>query len=171
MKLFSFISCLRTRASVDAMNLGQGTESFHPARFLETDDRDSRQGLYTTRQTTNRPFRNKNVKPLAGFTTLGGTILLSVPVLGLLRPISYNIRRPVELLFLLCDIFRSFLPRQLVLSMCVFCSLAAQHIERQMSASSGIRKDVKGNSHGLTLYPVLLKSCARIYGRHGGHVT
>lgn len=33
MKLFLFISCLRTRASVDAMNLGQGSESFHPPDF------------------------------------------------------------------------------------------------------------------------------------------
>jgi len=85
--------------------------------------------------------------------------------------IHYNIRRPLELLFLLCYIFRSLLPRQLILSTCVFYSLAAQHIQRQMSASSGIRKDVKGSSHGLTLYPVLPQLYARIYGRHGGHVT
>jgi len=54
-----------------------------PPRFLETADTDSRQGMYTTRQTTNRPYRDKNVRPL------GGTLLLSVPVLDLVRPISY----------------------------------------------------------------------------------
>jgi hypothetical protein len=59
-----------------------------PPRFLETADRDSRQGMYTTRQKTNRPYRNKNVRPLAG-GTLGGMLLLSAPVLDLLRPISY----------------------------------------------------------------------------------
>jgi hypothetical protein len=33
MKVFSFSSCLRTTASLDAMNLDQGNESLHPTDF------------------------------------------------------------------------------------------------------------------------------------------
>jgi len=165
MKMFSFISCLRTTAIVDAMNLDQGNESFHPPDFSKQLT-DSRQGMYTTRQTTNRPYRNQNVRPL------GGTLLLSVPVLDLLRPVSY-----ITISGVLCNFFSScvifsdpFYPASSSCQRACF-SLAAQRIQRQMSASSGIRKEVKGSSHDLTSYPVMLQLCARIYGRHGSHVT
>jgi hypothetical protein len=45
--------------------------------------------MYTTTQKTNRPYRNKYVRPSVGYTRLGETFLFSVPVMDLLRPISY----------------------------------------------------------------------------------
>ena len=74
MKVFSFISCLRTRASLDAMNLDQGTESLHTPDFSKQLTEIQDKGC-TLRDEIRRDLTEmKNVRPLAGCTTLGGTL-------------------------------------------------------------------------------------------------